>query len=382
MTNEINMEIPADHSMIALMMGHASLLPNALVRGTDGLTAWKRIRGRAFGQPLVGLGESVLYKHPTKGPHHDPQGNVGAQGGEGVFIGYIRSNHTFVVSTEGGQLVHARSVTRRPERERWSADALSKVRVVPTDNKVRQERERVKFQDGATDSGATAEAAAPRPAREMRIDRKDLETHGYDGNCPQCKHILKYGKAQRGQTHTAQCRKKIVEAMSKTESGRLRIEANEERITKTMAEQVEAADRLPPPAIVPGGERGGSAPTHRGFLQRRGAHEESESMPGPSRPHPRDAGVSSSAVPSRLTFEPSGGVPGAMGVPAEEPAGETPDGDDMGRDMEGAAESEDPGNDVGMDSTGTINAVQGIGSLEPSFDDEVSALLHRDGQFR
>ena len=56
----INMEIPVDHPMIASMMEHASLLLNALVRGTDGLTAWKRVRGRSFGQPLVGIGESVL----------------------------------------------------------------------------------------------------------------------------------------------------------------------------------------------------------------------------------------------------------------------------------------------------------------------------------
>ena len=78
----VNMEIPVDHPMIAWMMEHASLLLSALVRGTGGLTAWKRVRGRAFGQPLVGLGENVLRKHPTKGPHHDPQGDVGAQGGE------------------------------------------------------------------------------------------------------------------------------------------------------------------------------------------------------------------------------------------------------------------------------------------------------------
>jgi hypothetical protein len=82
----IDMDIPVDHPMIAWMMEHAVLLLNALVRGTDGLTAWKRVRGRALGQPLVGLGESVLYKHPTNGPHHDPQGNVGAQGGGGAFV--------------------------------------------------------------------------------------------------------------------------------------------------------------------------------------------------------------------------------------------------------------------------------------------------------
>jgi hypothetical protein len=143
--------------------------------------------------------------------------NTYEQGGEGVFVGYNRTNHTFTVSLPDGKLVSARSVTRRPERERWDADALAKVRVIPTDGKVRQERERVRFQDGATESGATAEAAAPRPAREMRIDRKDLEEHGYDGNCPQCKHITKYGKARRGQQHSAQCRKGIVEAMDKTE---------------------------------------------------------------------------------------------------------------------------------------------------------------------
>ena len=72
----------------------------------------------------------------------------------------------------------------------------------------------------------------------MRIDRKDLEEHGYDGNCSQCKHILEYGKAQRGQTHSAHCRKRLVEAMRKTERGQRRIEANEERVNRTMAEQV------------------------------------------------------------------------------------------------------------------------------------------------
>lgn len=180
----IDKQIPVDHPMTAWMMEHASLLLNALARGTDGLTAWERIRGRAFGQPLVGLGEHVLYKHTTKGPHHNPQGNVGAQGGGGVFIGYNRTSHTSTVSFEDGRLVAARSVTRRPERERWSAEALPKVRLMPTDGKARQERERVRFQDGAAEPGATAAAAPPRAARGMRINRHDLEEHGYDEECP------------------------------------------------------------------------------------------------------------------------------------------------------------------------------------------------------
>ena len=114
----LDRQIPADHPMTAWLMEHASLLLNAVVRGTDGLTAWKRVRGRAFGQPLVGIGESILYKHPIKGPHHDPPGNIGPQGGEGVFVGYNRTNHTSTISFEDGKVVGARSAARRPERER------------------------------------------------------------------------------------------------------------------------------------------------------------------------------------------------------------------------------------------------------------------------
>ena len=250
----IDKQIPVDHPMTSWMMEHSSLLLNAMVRGSDGLTAWKRIRGRAFGQPMLGIGESILYKHPTKGPHHDPHGNAGAQGGEGVFVGFNRNNHTFTVSREDGQLIGARSITRRHERERWNAEALSKVRAMPHDSRTRQERERVKFQDVATERGATAEAAAPRAAREMRINREDLQEHGYDSECPQCKYILKYGKTKRGTQHSSSCRKRIIEAMGKTESGRQRLEANEERINRSMAEQLEAADQRDSAAAVPGGE--------------------------------------------------------------------------------------------------------------------------------
>ena len=60
-----NTQIPVDHPMIAWIMEHASLLLNAPVRGTDGVTSWKRVRGPVVGQPLVGLGENVPYTHTS-----------------------------------------------------------------------------------------------------------------------------------------------------------------------------------------------------------------------------------------------------------------------------------------------------------------------------
>jgi hypothetical protein len=69
--------IPVDHAVVPWMMDHVCLLLNVVVRGSDGLTAWQRVRGRPFSQQLVGFGESVLHRYPGKGPQHQPDGNTG-----------------------------------------------------------------------------------------------------------------------------------------------------------------------------------------------------------------------------------------------------------------------------------------------------------------
>ncbi len=62
---------------------------------------------------------------------------------------------------------------------------------------------------------------------------------------------------------------------------------------------------------------------------------------------------------------------GAMGVPIDELAGEAHVGDTPEENME----QESVSNDVEMDFAGHVGASQGIGSLEPSFDDEVAEML-------
>ncbi len=122
----INKFIPVDYPVLAWLLQHTCLLLNACVRGDGGLTAWARVRGRPFRQQLLGFGEVVLYKFPLKGPRHQPDGNMGATGGEGIFVGYDRQSNTFMVETEAGP-VRARSVTRRPERDRWSAKGIVRI---------------------------------------------------------------------------------------------------------------------------------------------------------------------------------------------------------------------------------------------------------------
>ena len=156
--------MPVDHPFVAWLMEHSAMMLNAVVKGQDGLTPWMRIRGRAWSQPLVGIGESVLYRYPSKGPKHHPEGNVGALGAEGIFVGYSRSSNTFLVSAADGEVVSTRSITRRPESDRWHADALSRVQAIPNSPTTRKPAARVRFEDGATERGQTAEVAPPAAA--------------------------------------------------------------------------------------------------------------------------------------------------------------------------------------------------------------------------
>ena len=60
--------IQTDHAIVPWLLEHTCLILNVRSRGTDGITPWERVKGRPFGQQVVGFGEVVLYKLPTKGP--------------------------------------------------------------------------------------------------------------------------------------------------------------------------------------------------------------------------------------------------------------------------------------------------------------------------
>ena len=56
----IDKQIPVGHPIMAWLLEHACLILTATVKGSDGITAWTRVRGRPFAQQMVGFGESVL----------------------------------------------------------------------------------------------------------------------------------------------------------------------------------------------------------------------------------------------------------------------------------------------------------------------------------
>ena len=107
--------VPVDHALLPWLLEHTCVLLDAKSRGHDGLTSWERIKGRKFNQLLLGFGETVLYKLPSKGPRANPDGNMGTRRLEGVVVGFGRPSNSYMIGTDGG-VVAARTIYRRPHR--------------------------------------------------------------------------------------------------------------------------------------------------------------------------------------------------------------------------------------------------------------------------
>ncbi len=407
----INKHIPVDHPVLAWLLQHVCLLLNACVRGEDGLTAWARVRGRAFRQQLLGFCEVILYKFPIKGPRAQPTGNMGAIGGEGIFVGYDRQSNTFIVQTENGT-VRARSVTRRPESERWSAEGIARITDMPDEFSDKTDRPRVRFTQPASEQGPTAEGVRAAAIRRLRINKSDLVTYGYDENCTQCRHIVRYGRARPGGAHSERCRQRLVEAMSQTEVGRARLAEQDDRLTRVMAEHIERADqprltramaehteRADQPDAGPGRAAAQEEQRRepRALLERSDDGRSFGARPpaaarvrDPDAPHDHGAGGGSSSSSGHAQASPSGWLP----VPGGEAAPMTPRGTPQevsgNGGLEDAMVPEDAAVpevgdevmdhngasvDVEMDFVGSMELEDGLGKLEPSIDDVISGLI-------
>ena len=257
--------VPITHAVIPWLLEHTALILNTAVRGEDGLTPWTRVRGRPFGQQMLGFCEGVLHKIPGKGPQHNPDGNMGTRWRESIFVGYSRTSNVYMTINEDG-LHQARSIKRRPIDDRWRPDDVAAITVTPWSERVRVPAE-VRLQAPREPQGPDQDVAPPPQPRGLRINQSDIDKFGYTGNCPQCAFIQRNGRARPGGKHSYECRTRIIEAIRASDAGRERVEEHETRVDRAIAERIERAD-MPPRPLPPqpervqpaGGEGRGRAP--------------------------------------------------------------------------------------------------------------------------
>ncbi len=275
----IGQAIPVQHPLMSWLLEHTTLLLNTCVRGDDGLTPWARVRGRAFGQRLIGFGECILWKPPLKGPQHDQQGNMGPRNMLGVFIGYSRTANSYKIWLPStGEVVDSRSVQRLPLQDRWDAEKLKAITSMPWSLRTRTAPS-VEFGE-PVEKDPKPKDDAPPVARRLKITKETLRKYGFTQGCRQCEHIKAFSEAKAGLPHGEVCRARIVEDMKKDDQGAARVRDTQERIDRSIAERIRldderrAARPFEQPEVPKSGFNDSKAAAARGEGQAGRAHDE------------------------------------------------------------------------------------------------------------
>ena len=104
------------------------------LRQSDGITAYQRLSGMSFGPKLLPFGECCVYKLPKKTQETSLEGKLGTKWHDGIFLEFSRDSNEYIRwATKEKTVVRARSLQRKPELARWSADGLAAVNQRPQD---------------------------------------------------------------------------------------------------------------------------------------------------------------------------------------------------------------------------------------------------------
>ena len=102
------------------------------------------------------------------------------------------------------------------------------------------------LQDRRVREGDTDQLKKRPNGRKIYIKGEDLRVYGYTDSCPRCDHERRYGPGRTTKGHFDACRSTIVDETAKTAEGQRRLQAADERIHRSLAEQIEEQDRVPP----------------------------------------------------------------------------------------------------------------------------------------
>ena len=216
--------------LLAWMIEHAGNMYNLYAHDDtlkDGLTPFRRLKGRDWQVSLPPWGEAVDYRVRTK---H----KLEPRWATGIFCGVRLNTTEKIIATENG-IVVAQSVRRKPKELRWDADLFAKVKGTPwapiPGRAVRPEEaeeltEAIEVLPEVPEEPAADAIAADKKEvlRRVYIRQTDLDSHGYTAGCPACD-AIRTGYSREGILHSESCRSRVVGKLGESEEGRKRLEA-------------------------------------------------------------------------------------------------------------------------------------------------------------
>ena len=222
----------------------AALLITLFSVGTDGKSAYERIRGKRCKTEVIRFGEKVRYKQ-LKGV--DSGGTMDSSWHEGVWLGHNRNSSEIIIGTPDG-VVAAWAVKRLPVEEQWDAQAVKGMTGTPgatSDNRPTIKVPiQVRFDDrGPEEPDEVRERKREEGPRNIYTRAKDLkDKYGYTVGCEGCMRAKAGRRVVGPRTHTPECRARVEKAMAEDDQDRERVQKYQERITEFLEERVEEED--------------------------------------------------------------------------------------------------------------------------------------------
>ena len=172
------------HGIITRMVENTADLINKLHVGTDGKTAYERIKGKGYRGEFLEFGSSIFHRIPD-----NPQGGLMApRWGSGIWLGKRFSTDEHVIGLEDGRVIRTRSVRAKPAEDFWSLDGLSKVKGQPWDPSVTLTYAKMSEDrfPKIPEPHAAEEECLPKP-RATKITTTDPEKAGWTPGCAKCR---------------------------------------------------------------------------------------------------------------------------------------------------------------------------------------------------
>lgn len=268
----MGVQIDPRSPMLAWLIEHAGNMYTLYAHDEsmkDGLTPYRRLKGRDWQVALPPWGEAVDYRVRTK---H----KLEARWATGIFCGVRLNTTEKIIATENG-IVVAQSVRRKPEELRWNSELFGHVKgtpwaPIPGRSARPEEAEALEEAISVEPELPDEPAEAPVPAEKSEAPRRvyirssDLEKHGYSALCPACA-LIRMGLPRQGIAHSEDCRERMVRKLTETEEGRKRVEAAKRKDPPLKFQKVERPEepqvRDPSAVSAPGPSGGASSSAKR-----------------------------------------------------------------------------------------------------------------------
>ena len=222
-------KLDQDSPMLAWIVESAGTIITRYRIGSDGRTAYQRLKGKRPSNMIVPLGEKVLYL-PLKTT--GKMNKLAPKFKYGVYGGVNPRSSEALVSNEHGTF-RARTIRRLADGSKWDADMIKHMKGAPWDLTT-IERVSVSMSDRVDMPMEVPMPPEPEvKVRRLYVKRTDIAKFGYTTGCLGCSAMMRKAAPV---AHGDECRKRVADCLSQSPEGADRVEKRRQAVDEAVAE--------------------------------------------------------------------------------------------------------------------------------------------------